>query len=85
MDLEQVGINAGNWVDSAQDRNYWIAPVNAALCLRVPYAMELVSESNIVQSDFLEHPVRLGSWAYIERRPAFVIAILVRHNHKVPN
>ena len=23
MDLEQIGINAGNWVDSAQDRNYW--------------------------------------------------------------
>ena len=22
MDLEELGINAGNWVDSAQDRNY---------------------------------------------------------------
>ena len=22
MDLEDIGINAGNWVDSAQDRNY---------------------------------------------------------------
>ena len=22
MDLEGIGINAGNWVDSAQDRNY---------------------------------------------------------------
>ena len=21
-DLEEIGINAGNWVDSAQDRNY---------------------------------------------------------------
>ena len=30
MDLEEIGINAGNWVDSA-------------LNLRVPYAMELVS------------------------------------------
>ena len=36
MDLEGVGINAGNWVDSAQDRNYWRALVNAALNLRVP-------------------------------------------------
>ena len=24
-------INAGNWVDSAQDRNYWRTLVNAAL------------------------------------------------------
>ena len=36
MDLEEIGINAGNWVDSAQDRNYWGALVNAALNLRVP-------------------------------------------------
>ena len=36
MDLEEIGINAGNWVDSAKDRNYWRAPVNAALNLRVP-------------------------------------------------
>ena len=36
MDLEEIGINAGNWVDSAHDRNYWRALVNAALNLRVP-------------------------------------------------
>ena len=36
MDLEEIGINAGNWVDSAQDRNYWRALVNAALNLRAP-------------------------------------------------
>ena len=36
MGLEEIGINAGNWVDSAQDRNYWSALVNAALNLRVP-------------------------------------------------
>ena len=36
MDLEEIGINAGNLVDSAQDRNYWRALVNAALNLRVP-------------------------------------------------
>ena len=35
MELEEIGINAGNWFDSAQDRNYWRALVNAALNLRV--------------------------------------------------
>ena len=28
MYLEEIRINAGNWVDSAQDRNYWRAIVN---------------------------------------------------------
>ena len=36
MDLEKIGIKAGNWVNSAQDRDYWRALVNAALNLRVP-------------------------------------------------
>ena len=36
MDLEEIGINGGNWVDSARDRDYWRALVNAALNLRVP-------------------------------------------------
>ena len=35
MDLEEIGINARNWVDSAWDRDYWRALVNAALNLRV--------------------------------------------------
>ena len=35
LDLEEIGINAENWVDSAQDRDYWRALVNAALNLRV--------------------------------------------------
>ena len=35
-DLEEIGINVGNWVDSAQDMNYWRALVNAALNLQVP-------------------------------------------------
>ena len=42
MDLEEIGINVGNWVDSAQDGNYWRAFVNAALNLLVSYAMESV-------------------------------------------
>ena len=36
MDQEEIGINAGNWVASAKDRDYWRALVNAALNLRVP-------------------------------------------------
>ena len=36
MYLEEIGINAENWVDSAQDRDYWRALVNAALNLWVP-------------------------------------------------
>ena len=35
MDFEEIGINAGNWVDSAQDRDYWRTLVNAALNLWV--------------------------------------------------
>ena len=32
----RMTFNAGNWVDSAQDRDYWRALVNAALILRAP-------------------------------------------------
>ena len=31
MDLEEIDINGGSWVDSAQDREYWRALVKAAL------------------------------------------------------
>ena len=36
MDLEDIDINVGNWVDSAQDKDYCRALVNAELNLRVP-------------------------------------------------
>ena len=36
MDLEQIGTNAGNWVHSTQDRDYWRVLLNAVLDLRVP-------------------------------------------------
>ena len=35
INLEEIGIIKRNWVDSALDRNYWRALVNAALNLRV--------------------------------------------------
>ena len=34
MGLKEIGTR--NWVDSAQDRDYWRALVNTALNLRVP-------------------------------------------------
>ena len=36
MDLEEIGISAGNWVDSTQAIDYWRALVNVAMNLRVP-------------------------------------------------
>ena len=36
IDIKEIGVNSRNWVDSAQDRNYWRALVNVALKLRVP-------------------------------------------------
>ena len=36
MDLEEIDMNAGNWVDLAQDRDYWRALVNVALNLQAP-------------------------------------------------
>ena len=36
IDFEEIGINTGNWVDSAHDRKYWRALVISALNLRVP-------------------------------------------------
>ena len=41
-DLEEIGINIRNWVDSTHVRDYWRALVNSALNLRVPQTMELV-------------------------------------------
>ena len=43
--LKEIGIITRNWIDSAQDRDYWRALVNAALNLRVLYVMELVISS----------------------------------------
>ena len=36
IDLKEIGLNMRNWVDSAQDRDYWRTLVNAALNVRVP-------------------------------------------------
>ena len=36
IDLKEIGISMKNWVDSAQDRDYWRALMNATLKFRVP-------------------------------------------------
>jgi hypothetical protein len=36
MGLEEIGSNMTNWVNSAQDKDYWRALVNETLDLPVP-------------------------------------------------
>ena len=36
IDLKEIGISTRNWVDLAQDTDYWRAFVNATLNPRVP-------------------------------------------------
>jgi hypothetical protein len=36
MDIREISINSRNWVDSAQDWDYWRVLVTAALNLLVP-------------------------------------------------
>jgi hypothetical protein len=52
MGLKEMGINTRNWVDSAQDRDYWRALVNAALNLLVPKAMELVMNATMHKFEY---------------------------------
>ena len=36
MKLKEIGVNRRNWVDSAQDRDYWRGLMNAAFNFWVP-------------------------------------------------
>jgi len=36
LDVKEIGISMRNWVDLAQDRDYWRALVNVALNFWVP-------------------------------------------------
>jgi hypothetical protein len=36
MDLREIGWNGMDWIDLAQDRDQWRAPVNTVMNLRVP-------------------------------------------------
>ena len=52
-DLKEIGINARNWVDSFQDRDYWRVLVNASLNLQVSQALKLVIFPLQVFEEFL--------------------------------
>ena len=41
MDRKKTEVHKRNGIDSAQERNFWRALVNAVLSLRVPQAIEL--------------------------------------------
>ena len=48
MDFEEIDINTGNWVDSAQDTDYWKVLVNAGF---ISYEVsQLVSQQRIKRS-----------------------------------
>ena len=47
MNLKGIGINTRNWVDSAQDRDYWIALMSAELKLQDPEAIPSVQKHDI--------------------------------------
>jgi hypothetical protein len=36
LDLREIGWDGGDWIDLAQDRDQWRAPVNTVMNLQVP-------------------------------------------------
>ena len=45
MSHKEIGVNTRNWIDLAQDGNYWRIFVNAEFNLRIPKATELLTFS----------------------------------------
>ena len=66
MDLKEIGINTRNWVDLAQDTDYWRPLVNAAVNLRVTQSTKLVHNfSNYLSTCGFSHSIN------------FILAILI--------
>ena len=61
MDLEEIGVNAGNWVDSAQDGDYWRTLVNV-----VNHGVILVTPWAIEPGGFMPHSQGLSNNPYLE-------------------
>ena len=53
MDLKEIGINTGNWVDSSQDSDYQIALVNATVNLRVSYIKKNIKSNNLNRTQII--------------------------------
>ena len=73
MDFKEIAVNMRNWVDSAQDRDYWRAVVNMTLNLRVhkPWS----SRMHLSQSTGLAITTDQGTnlsylYLYLDRREA---------------
>ena len=53
MDLKEIGSSTRNWVNSAQDRDYWRALLNAALTLlfSISHVMIIITDNDVIFSD----------------------------------
>ena len=71
IDLKGVDASTRNWIDSAHDRDYWRAIVNAKLNLVVPLAIELVRQ--LVAED-------MNGWALSKKLTARVSKIVLNAN-----
>ena len=74
MDIKEIGFNKRNWIDSAQDMNYWNGIVNAALNLRAPKAMKLVMSSVAIEKysvfEFINNFLKLFAYDYTSTKVA---------------
>ena len=54
MDLKEIGVNVRSWIDSAQDRGYWRALVDTALCSRMSFLMAKVISDCLCMTSLMQ-------------------------------